>query len=127
MGEVAKVTSPIDRRPWLGVGGLLGLVVVVGFVVGPVVQGSFVYGLRPADAAEDGSVVAALALARGVPDSVEVSVGCAEGGSRFGSLSVGLWGSPVAGGSGEDHLQILSNYVSTPDSAALSIGGAVSG
>ncbi len=95
--------SPVDppepprRRPLLGVGGLvvvavLGVVAVVGFVLGPVSQESFVFGYRPAEAgvADGGMAVAPLALARSTPDRLELTLPCDEG-TTFWSFNQWIW------------------------------------
>ena len=87
--------------PVLGLGGLvvaavLGAAAVVGYVLGPVDQDTFVYSYRPADSGvTSGVAVAPLAMARTAPDAVDLTLPCEEPGSTFWSINLFMWASQV--------------------------------
>jgi hypothetical protein len=90
--------TPLLRLRTLVVVGLIGLIAAVGFALGPVQQAEFVYSFRPAQSAVvDGELpnpaVASLALARSVPDQLQVTLPCepARSASSFNSMWLGVW------------------------------------
>ena len=96
---------PLLGVRWLVAMALVGVVAAIGYALGPVDQGTFVYTYRPADAATTANpAIAPLPLARPTPDALRLSLPCEvdRPASGFRSMDLadwktsdGLWQSPL--------------------------------
>jgi len=91
MSDPSERRRPILGLHWLVSIAILGAVAVIGFAVSPVEQDSISYSFKPGGLRAIDSVVAPLALARVMPDVLELSLPCDEPGSSFVSMDPWVW------------------------------------